>query len=413
MNRAFAAIVCVLLAAGVAYGKYEASKEAVEMFTPILGEEGNRALLESFESTTFPPTGWWEVVTNPGANYNWHRYTGGAAHQTAWARVTYDPLLVPQDEKLCTSYVLQPGDGALIFFANASPYWAITPYQNYNLELWINGVLKWDFRSAYTGGTTPFVWYEYCVSLAGYQIGQAIEICFRYVGVDGAQAGVDYVRTIAQCPVIPVCPFSYPCRIIDFNESPNAWVSLTCGTGPIPWQWGPAGAGVPTTACGGVPVTNVLGTALGAFYPVSKGEAAVIGPYTLPTWCKTLELCHFYDTESGYDGGNVKISTDGGTTWTLIEPLGGYSGTLTSASYPAQCVFQQKVFYGTSTTFIRSCFDISAYTGQTIWIGFFFGSDSYATSDYGWYIKWVKLGTHEEPSPVQDGTWGTIKAMFR
>ncbi len=109
----------------------------------------------------------------------------------------------------------------------------------------------------------------------------------------------------------------------------------------------------------------------------------------------------------------MKISTDGGVTWTLIEPLGGYDGTLTSTSYVAQCVAQQKVFTGTSTTFVRDCFDIHLFTGQTIWIGFFSGSESYATTDLGWYIKWVKLGTDEEPSPVQNSTWGTIKAMYR
>lgn len=407
MKRVLIVFVCLLLAAGVAYAKYEDAKEAVEMFKPIT-EEG-RAYFESFEGTTFPPTGWTAVITNPG--YTWHRYVGTAAHGTAFANCLYDPAFVPQDEKICFTYTIAAGDQCLCFYAMASIYWAITPYQNYNTYVYINGVEKWNFRTNQTG-TTSYQWLQYCIPLSGYGVGQQIEVCFRYAGVDGAQAGFDAI-SIGACPVVTVCPFQYPCHIIDFNAGPNGWTSLACGTGPIPWQWGVPTIGVPTTACDGVPVTNVLATNLTGVYPVLKGEAAVIGPYVLPPWCRTLELCHFYDYESNYDGGNVKISTDGGSTWTLIEPVSGYTTTLTSTSYPAQCVWQQKVFSGTSTTFIRSCFNISAYSGQTIKIGFFSGSDSYATTDYGWYIKWVKLGTDQEPSPVENTSWGTIKAMYR
>jgi hypothetical protein len=40
------------------------------------------------------------------------------------------------------------------------------------------------------------------------------------------------------------------------------------------------------------------------------------------------------------------------------------------------------------------------------------GSDSYATTDLGWFIKWIKLGG-EEQSPVAPSSWGSIKAMYR
>jgi hypothetical protein len=409
MKRVAIVCACLLLAVSMAYaGKYEDAKDPAEMFRPIMDE--GRAYFESFEGTTFPPAGWTETVTNPGANFNWHRYVGTAANGVAYARVLYDPALVPQDEKMCFTYTIQPGDQCLCFYAYGSIYWAVTPYANYNLHVYINNNEVWNFRDDQTASAS-FVWTQYCTDLSSYGVGQQIEVCFRYAGVDGATGGFDAI-SIGECPVIPVCPFQYPCQIIDFNQGPNGWYSQTCGTGPIPWQWG-VPTGIPATACDGVAVTNVLATNLTGTYPVSKGEAAVIGPYALPSWCRTLEICHFYDYESNYDGGNVKISTDGGSTWTLIEPLGGYDGTLTSTTYVAQCVAQQKVFTGTSTTFVRDCFDIHQFSGQSILIGFFSGSESYATTDLGWYIKWVKLGTDEEPSPVQSTTWGTIKAMYR
>ena len=40
-----------------------------------------------------------------------------------------------------------------------------------------------------------------------------------------------------------------------------------------------------------------------------------------------LEFWHYYNSEANYDGGNVKISINGGTTWTLLTPVGGYSNT--------------------------------------------------------------------------------------
>ena len=278
MKRVLIVCACLLIAVSAAHaGKSEAAKDPAEMFRPIVDE--SRAYFESFEGTTFVPAGWTETVTNPGANYNWHRYVGTAANGTAYARVLYDPALVPQDERICFDYTVQPGDACLCFYAYGSIYWAITPYQNYNLYVYINNTEVWNFRDDQTASAN-FVWSQYCVDLSGYQVGQALNVCFRYAGADGATGGFDAVY-IGECPIIPVCPFQYPCQTIDFNAGPNGWYSQTCGTGPIPWQWG-VPTGIPTTACDGVAVTNVLATNLTGTYPVSKGEAAVVGPYAPP-----------------------------------------------------------------------------------------------------------------------------------
>jgi hypothetical protein len=236
-----------------------------------------------------------------------------------------------------------------------------------------------------------------------------------YVAVDSYGASATWTLTVTCTEVVPpCCPFPQNCYFLDFNQSPNGWTSLACGTGPIPWAWGlpTGGVTIPSTTCDGVPLTNALVTNLTGNYPVSKGEAAVVGPFQIYTGCRCLEICHYYDTESGYDGGNVKVSTDGGTTWTLITPSGGYPGINTSTYYPNECTWNQRMFTGTSTTFIRSCFDISAYQGQTILVGFFFGSESYLTSDRGWAIKWLKIGG-TDISPVEGRSWGAIKALYK
>jgi hypothetical protein len=209
--------------------------------------------------------------------------------------------------------------------------------------------------------------------------------------------------------VPPCCPFPQTCYFLDFNASPNGWTSRACGTGPVPWAWGVPTA-VPTVACDAVPVTNVLVTGLAGNYPLSVGEAAVVGPFQIFTGCKCLELCHYYYTEMGYDGGNVRVSTDGGTTWTRIAPSTGYPGTISTA-WQCQCVLGEPAFTGNSTTFIRSCFDISQFQGQTILVGFFFGSDT-SLSYRGWAIKWLRIGG-TDISPVEGSSWGSIKALYR
>jgi len=209
----------------------------------------------------------------------------------------------------------------------------------------------------------------------------------------------------------PCCPFPETCYFLDFNESPNGWYSLACGSGPVPWGWGAPAGSVPTVACDGVPRTNVLITNLAGNYPVSKGEAAVVGPFQLYSGCRCLEICHYYYMET-WDGGNVRISTDNGATWTRIAPAGGYPGVVYSGATSIQCLTpSEPCFNGNSTTFVRSCFDITPYEGQTVLVGFFFGADS-SVSYRGWAIKWLKIGGIDI-SPVEGKSWGAIKALYQ
>ncbi len=83
----------------------------------------------------------------------------------------------------------------------------------------------------------------------------------------------------------------------------------------------------------------------------------------------------------GWDGAQVRITTDGGTTWHLLEPEGGY---------PCHMMFGFIVNEGDTTlaagwggSFSGDVtFDLSEYAGQTVKIAFVMASDvSYSTSD--------------------------------
>jgi len=214
------------------------------------------------------------------------------------------------------------------------------------------------------------------------------------------------------CPQPPCCPFDYVKHMVDFNTWDGGFYTAPCG-GTAVWEWGPTmNPDVPAVACEDVPVTNILGTILDGDYGDGAGETAIVGPFVLDEYCTCLELCHFYDTEFSFDGGNVKLSADGGATWTLITPSRPYDDDALYTGNP--CAPGEPGFsgHGSATFFHQDCFDISSFVGQEVLVGFFFGSDSSVGYYPGWYIKWLKIGS-DDFSPVEGTSWGNIKALYR
>jgi hypothetical protein len=415
MKRTLILSLCLLLAATASFAAVKnGSKVPDQVMFPIEYYQGQqRAMFEGFEGA-FPPTGWTLVQTN--INETWFQDCGtyGTPYEgSCFATCLYDAGYTgPQDEWLYFDYTLEAGDECLSFYAYASTYWAIDPYQNYNLFVTIDDQIVWDYYNDNNGAVT-WQWQQYVIDLTGYSVGQTITVGIGYQGFDGAQGSFDAIE-IGACPPPPpepCCPSEYVCFVIDFNMDSWNGIPFPCGIGPVPWQWG-APVGIPTVACDDVPVTNVWGTVLAGSYPALVGEGLMVGPFDITDQCYCMELCHYYDTETGWDGGNVKVSTDGGVTWTIVQPFGGYDDILDSTTYVPECVAMEEVFTGDSITFVRDCFDLTDYIGQTVMVGFFFGCDSWDTDDLGWYLKWLKFGS-DEYSPVEDSTWGAIKAMYR
>ena len=158
---------------------------------------------------------------------------------------------------------------------------------------------------------------------------------------------------------------------------------FTAGGGTC-WQWGvPTYASGPATAHSG---TKLWGTILAGTYTPGHywldSSTIVVPPGQDLTWWQ------WYYIESSYDGGNIKISTDGGTTWTLVTPVGGYPGTANSANP----LYPQPIYTGTANTWQQKTVDLAAYDGLPIKIRFDFGADS-SVNYAGWYIDDVKVGS--------------------
>jgi hypothetical protein len=189
-------------------------------------------------------------------------------------------------------------------------------------------------------------------------------------------------------------------------------VTEPCG-GTSVWEWGEIGEETPTVDCDGADITNILGTALNDRYTNNAGQIVRLGPVSITSDCACLELCHYYEIEDD-DGGNVKISTDGGSSWEIVHPQSNYDGF--TRTYPvdetARCLGGEPVFAATHHPFeFRwDCFDLAPYIGEDVTIGLFFGTNNSTTAD-GWYVKSVRIG--DPDSPVRPTSWGAIKGLYR
>jgi len=109
-----------------------------------------------------------------------------------------------------------------------------------------------------------------------------------------------------------------------------------------------------------------------------------------------LSFWHRWNTEDGWDGGVVEISTNGGTTWNDVGAanftLNGYNAGLGAA--PTNALSGRSAFTGLQATFINTKINLASYNGQSVMIRFRFGSDdntSAPTAPAGWWVDDITL----------------------
>jgi hypothetical protein len=145
------------------------------------------------------------------------------------------------------------------------------------------------------------------------------------------------------------------------------------------WQRGtPSGVG-PNGAFSG---TICWGTNLTGNYP-DNTTAYLTGQPINPTGQPLfLSFTHYYDTESGFDGGNVQVNT--GSGWVTVTPVGGYPMGFLSG------LGNEDGWSGNSGGWQPVVFDLTAYSSSSLTIRFHFGSDGGVTAP-GWYIDDVSV----------------------
>ncbi len=168
----------------------------------------------------------------------------------------------------------------------------------------------------------------------------------------------------------------------DFELGPG---DLTASGSPAPgWQWG-----VPAAGIGAHSGARVWATALSADYPDDADWRLESSPIALPPHAARLTFWHRYDIESSWDGGNLQISTDGGTNFTPLTPEQGYPDDSVSA-------LGGPGYSGSSGGWVQAAFDLSAYGGQSVVLRWAFASDGSQTEP-GWFIDDLQLTGRKIP----------------
>jgi len=171
----------------------------------------------------------------------------------------------------------------------------------------------------------------------------------------------------------------------DFETSDGGYThtDFTMYTPSDIWAWGQPTSG-PGSAHSG---TNCWATVLGGNYPDGMDARLETQNFVVPSNAE-LSFWQWYEFESYWDGGNVKISNDDGATWAIIYPVGGYPQIGTStANYG---IPGEDAYSPTSGGWVKASFDLQAYTGQTVKLRFHAGSDG-SVNYAGWYIDDVTI----------------------
>lgn len=151
----------------------------------------------------------------------------------------------------------------------------------------------------------------------------------------------------------------------DFESNADGWVSLGENNS---WEWGVPTSGPGKAASG----EKVYATNLSGDYSNKMRAMLVMPPIQLPEGNAYLQFKQWYSFETSkytgtaYDWGNVYVSTNG-QDWTSLLMVSGESNG-----------------------WVNTTVDLSAYSGQGIYIAFHALSDSSGTRP-GWYIDDVGL----------------------
>lgn len=147
------------------------------------------------------------------------------------------------------------------------------------------------------------------------------------------------------------------------------------------WEWGNVTINPPGTYS----APNAWGTVLNSDYNSNSQLSSLeTTEYTVFGENPTLTFWHWYDVETSFDGGNVKMSVNN-NAYQIITPQGGYDDQISSSF--GNPIGGEEAFTGSSGSWKQVSFNLSGLvqTSDVVKFRFDFGADRFNNS-LGWYI---------------------------
>ncbi len=191
----------------------------------------------------------------------------------------------------------------------------------------------------------------------------------------------NYHPEASVCPG-SLAPISNP--FFDDLESGLANWTLTNAVGGTDWvawnaTWGPTYG--PYAVSG---VESLFGNNVAI---VSDQRAAI--SFTVPSKNPFLHFKHAFDFESGWDGGVLEYSLDGGSTWTdatsLITAGKRYNDVLPSAVF-GNPLAGRAAFSGSSHGYVSTRVNLGSMKGKTVQFRWRVGTDNGIAGLLGWFL---------------------------
>lgn len=122
----------------------------------------------------------------------------------------------------------------------------------------------------------------------------------------------------------------------------------------------------------------------------------------------TLSFWAWHQIESGWDKGEVQISTDGGSSWARLALTPDYPN---SSSYTSdECDLPTgRFFTGTNTTWTEYTADLSSFDGLSVMVRWLLSTDGSVVDD-GWRIDNLTITQAGVPGACTPGVAGTVFA---
>lgn len=150
------------------------------------------------------------------------------------------------------------------------------------------------------------------------------------------------------------------------------------------WEYGTPSGTSPAPNSG----TKCWGTRLaGNYLQGPRLSSLTTPPYTVYSDRATFSFYQWYETETRYDGGNVKVSVNGGPFQT-VSPVGGYPLAAIYNGFSNPLGGQPGYAEVMGRQWRKATFDLTgiASEGNTVSIRFDFGADNNTLVYRGWYV---------------------------